>query len=556
MGFSVNDLLLAEELKDAKILGGKEGLDRQIKGVTVIEAPDIVKFINGGEVLLTGLYAFRSCSVEEFQKYINELTKKSVSALIMKRGRKVENADIKIELLLEFANTHGIPVLEVPFEISFRDIMSRIMERLFNEEVTRLKYFKTTHDNFAALALSPDSGNRGADNILDVLAKLIHNPVAVFNQNLSCLAATEDAARVLTISEDARTFEPGIYSSYTYLRQEGEEPQCLIQVKMSFREKIYLVVTERNQALDVMDFIAAESAITALRFEFSRQYAVTELEKKFQNDIMHNILNGKIHSIGELQKNTTLLGVDINGSYRVIVFGMANESMTKGDFKAKVKDTNVLSQAIVHYIKDAKIQNDLDKIVVIQAVDKEQTQEEYRREIKKIVESVQEDVSMHNKHLKVKAGVGKVVDGIIHLPESFKEANEAFMFVDVAGELSEEGSPQAMLFSDLGIFKLLCQLEDPSMLLEYVPEGLQKLYNYKKPQRDDLIVTLKTYLDRNQNLSKTAQELYVHYKTAAYRIEKITKITGIDFDNANEVLAVRIGLVVYKMIENYNKDFI
>ena len=556
MGFSVNDLLLAEELKDAKILGGKEGLDRQIKGVTIIEAPDIVKFINGGEVLLTGLYAFRSCSVEEFQKYINELTKKSVSALIMKRGRKVENADIKIELLLEFANTHGIPVLEVPFEISFRDIMSRIKERLFNEEVTRLKYFKTTHDNFAALALSPDSGNRGADNILDVLAKLIHNPVAVFNQNLSCLAATEDAARVLTISEDARTFEPGIYSSYTYLRQEGEEPQCLIQVKMSFREKIYLVVTERNQALDVMDFIAAESAITALRFEFSRQYAVTELEKKFQNDIMHNILNGKIHSIGELQKNTTLLGVDINGSYRVIVFGMANESMTKGDFKAKVKDTNVLSQAIVHYIKDAKIQNDLDKIVVIQAVDKEQTQEEYRREIKKIVESVQEDVSMHNKHLKVKAGVGKVVDGIIHLPESFKEANEAFMFVDVAGELSEEGSPQAMLFSDLGIFKLLCQLEDPSMLLEYVPEGLQKLYNYKKPQRDDLIVTLKTYLDRNQNLSKTAQELYVHYKTAAYRIEKITKITGIDFDNANEVLAVRIGLVVYKMIENYNKDFI
>ena len=556
MGFSVNDLLLAEELKDAKILGGKEGLDRQIKGVTIIEAPDIVKFINGGEVLLTGLYAFRSCSVEEFQKYINELTKKSVSALIMKRGRKVENADIKIELLLEFANTHGIPVLEVPFEISFRDIMSRIMERLFNEEVTRLKYFKTTHDNFAALALSPDSGNRGADNILDVLAKLIHNPVAVFNQNLSCLAATEDAARVLTISEDARTFEPGIYSSYTYLRQEGEEPQCLIQVKMSFREKIYLVVTERNQALDVMDFIAAESAITALRFEFSRQYAVTELEKKFQNDIMHNILNGKIHSIGELQKNTTLLGVDINGSYRVIVFGMANESMTKGDFKAKVKDTNVLSQAIVHYIKDAKIQNDLDKIVVIQAVDKEQTQEEYRREIKKIVESVQEDVSMHNKHLKVKAGVGKVVDGIIHLPESFKEANEAFMFVDVAGELSEEGSPQAMLFSDLGIFKLLCQLEDPSMLLEYVPEGLQKLYNYKKPQRDDLIVTLNTYLDRNQNLSKTAQELYVHYKTAAYRIEKITKITGIDFDNANEVLAVRIGLVVYKMIENYNKDFI
>ena len=70
------------------------------------------------------------------------------------------------------------------------------------------------------------------------------------------------------------------------------------------------------------------------------------------------------------------------------------------------------------------------------------------------------------------------------------------------------------------------------------------------------MVTLRAYLDRNLNLSKTAQDLYVHYKTAVYRIEKIEKLTGIDFDNANEVLAVRIGLVVYKMIENYNKDFI
>ena len=132
MGFSVEELLQAEELKDVKLISGERGLDREIKGVTIIEAPDIVKFIDGGEVLLTGLYAFRSCTVEEFKVYINELTRKSVSALILKRGRKVENADTKIHLLLEFSETHGIPILEVPFEFSFRDIMSLIMEHLFN----------------------------------------------------------------------------------------------------------------------------------------------------------------------------------------------------------------------------------------------------------------------------------------------------------------------------------------------------------------------------------------------------------------------------------------
>ena len=139
------------------------------------------------------------------------------------------------------------------------------------------------------------------------------------------------------------------------------------------------------------------------------------------------------------------------------------------------------------------------------------------------------------------------------MPESYKEADDAFSVIDIAGDIVDDRESCIMMFSDFGIFKLLCQLNDPELLLEYIPESLQKLYNYKKPQQEDLVETLKVYLKYNQNLSKTAQDLYVHYKTAAYRIEKISKITGMDFDNANEMLAVRIGLIVQKIIENYNK---
>lgn len=556
MGICIKELLKTKEFQNVKVVSGEEWLDNEIKGVTIIEAPDIVKFINGGEVLLTGLYAFRSCSMEEFKSYISELSRKNISGLILKRGRSVEKADVKIQFLIEFAQKNRIPILEVPFETSFQDVMSRIMERLFNEEVTRLKYFKTTHDNFSALVLGAENADKVIEKILDVLAKLISNPVAAFNRQMDCIAATEGADRFLEIRKDAEVYEPGIFSNYQYLKQNGEQTQYIIKVRLNFRERLYLVITEKNRTFDIMDSIAAESAVGALQFELVRQYSVTELEKKFQNDIMHNILNGKIDSVGELQKNASLLGVPINGSFRVIVFGLKGDEREKKDFKDKIGDTNLLSDAIACHITDVRIHNDLDRIVVIQEVLREQTQEEYRREIKAVVEKVQGYVAKHNKRLIVKAGVGKVVDGIMQLPESFKEANEAFMFVDIAGEIAEEGNSQVTLFSDLGIFKLLCQLDDPALLLEYVPEGLQKLYNYKKPQRDDLLITLRTYLDRNQNLSKTAQDLYVHYKTASYRIEKIAKITGVDFDNANEVLAFRIGLVVYKMIEKRDKNFI
>ena len=546
MAIYVKDLLMEEEMNGARLISGEEGLDNEIKGVTIIEAPDIVKWINGGEVLLTGLYAFRSCSMEDFKNYIDELVKKKISALILKRGKPVEGAEDKVEYLIQFSRKHTIPILEVPFEISFRDVMSRLMERLFNEEVTRLKYFKTTHDNFSALVLGSESIGVAIDQILDVLAKLIRNPVAAFNRQLDCIGASEGAERSLEIQKDAQSYEPGVYSNYEYLRQQIENrQQYIVKVKLNLRERLYLVITEEEDSFDVMDAIATESAIWALQFELVRQYSVTELEKKFQNDIMHNILNGKIDSISELQKNTSLLGVPINGSFRVIVFGLKGEDRDKRDFKSKISDTHLLSDAIACQMTNVKIYNDLDRIVVVKEVNKEQTQEEYRQEIREIVDKVQAYVSRQDKELQVKAGVGKVVEGVINLPDSFKEANEAFTFVDIAGEISEDGNSQVTLFSDLGIFKLLCQLDNPELLLEYVPEGLQKLYNYKKPQRDDLLITLKTYLDRNLNLSKTAQDLFVHYKTASYRIEKIAKIT-----------AFRIGLVVYKMIEKYNKDYL
>ena len=110
MGFTVRDMLKAEIFGNAKVLGGSQGLDNEILGVTIIEAPDIVKFINGGEVLLTGFYAFQSCSVKEFGEYIEALSKKKVSAVAVKRKQNVEHIEEKLHILLNYAGEHGVPV--------------------------------------------------------------------------------------------------------------------------------------------------------------------------------------------------------------------------------------------------------------------------------------------------------------------------------------------------------------------------------------------------------------------------------------------------------------
>lgn len=560
MGFTVEDLLQidSEYVEKMVLTGGREGIRKKIKGVTIIEAPDIVRFIEGGELLLTGLYAFSVCTLEEFKKSLIEIQKKNISGLIVKRGRHVENAEEKIELLKEFSEKYEVPLIEVPFEISFQAIMLLVMERVFNEEVARLKYYKTTHDNFTALSLSENYEENPVGDILDMLSKMIRNPVALFNRNLSCYATTDEDFTTFEMSEDMEKVNPGVFTNYKYMKQQGEKTHYVIQLNLNVGVKMYLVIEEVRSEVSLMDFIAVENAIIALQYVFSRKFAVSELEKRYQNDILNNILNGKPGSMQELKKSMDLLGMDINGYYRVCVFGVEDESMMHKDVNAKLRNAklrniNFLEDAISRQFPEAKAHKDMEKVAVICSVVPDLPQAEYRRELELMPEKVQGVMTAQNKHLRVTAGVGKIVQGIVRVSESYKEANDAYSFVDIAGEVSEDGNSQIMLFSDLGIFRLLCQMENPQMLLEYVPESLQKLYNYKKPQQEDLMITLKTYLDYNQNMSKTAQDLYVHYKTAAYRIEKIAKITGMDFDNANEMLAVRIGLVIYKMIENYRK---
>ena len=562
MGLSVEEMLQIDIFSNAKLLGGAAGLGNEIKGATIIEAPDIVKFISGGEVLLTRFYAFQSCSLKEFNEYFRELAAKKVSAIVIKRGNDVEDIEEKVTYIQEFAEKYAVPVLEVAFELSFREILRPILERLFNEEVRRLKYFKTTHDNFTALSFVHGSGDDSLQKILDVLEKLIGNPAALFNQNMEYLAGTEGSVPKMTISERAEECQPKFYSNYIYLRQKvaltDEDPkmyeQYVVKWRVMYNRRVYLVITASKNPFGDMDDIAIENAVTALKQEMFRRHSVEELEEKFQNDIITQILNGNIHSRKELEREVRHLGIPFHANYRVLILKLWNESAgTFERLNEQFKFDSILRDAVVNEFEDVRIRNDVDQVIVIQQIRPEQKQDDYRRELKGTVERIQKRISQKNKNLKVRAGVGKEVEGVLGISDSFKEARDSLEFIGIFVERSAEQGHYIAFFSDMGIFKLLCKCDNPEELYEYIPESLQKLLHYKKQQRQELLLTLNTYLDRNQNLTKTAQELFVHYKTASYRIDRIVKITGIDMNNASEVLAVRIGLIVNKMIENMKR---
>ena len=92
-------------------------------------------------------------------------------------------------------------------------------------------------------------------------------------------------------------------------------------------------------------------------------------------------------------------------------------------------------------------------------------------------------------------------------------------------------------------------MTDKEQLRPYIPDSLYNLYQYDQQKSGELVSTLECYLNHNQSLKKTSQLMYVHYRTDSYRLEKIAEISGMDFTNVSEMLAVRNGLIILKIME-------
>ena len=58
-----------------------------------------------------------------------------------------------------------------------------------------------------------------------------------------------------------------------------------------------------------------------------------------------------------------------------------------------------------------------------------------------------------------------------------------------------------------------------------------KLWGMQQDQGDDLLLTLKTYLDHERSVTKTSEALFTHRNTVLYRIKKIQEILRRDLND-------------------------
>ena len=549
MAYTVRKLLESEQFPKMKLLCGEKGLDLEVKGIRIIEIEDMERYLTGGEILITSFQVYLSCSDREVEQHFEDLVKSDISGFIVKKRKEYDPTGRRLSLLEKHCKKYEIPLVEISEDSYYWGIIRYVMIQVFDKDTARLKYFKITHDSFNTFILKNNGSSNTASDIIKFLSIMIENPVVLYYGDLNCMVSTNSDNSKLILSDEIQPYKPNIITKFQYMKQmKGSCVQYVVKFAILSEVEIYITITEENRELTELDYMAIENAIINLQYGFLSEFAQDEVKKKYQRDIVHNILNGLLSS-KEMTEAAAQLGMKESDTYRVVDFHTITKNVQRKYTKEQLHEVGVIEGELMHLLPDALIYRNMDQIVMIQQVDSDQTELEYQKEMEEIEEVIQRSILYRKKDTDFQIGIGKSVEGYQRLKESYQEASRAIKYIDIIRLVTGDKNKSVVHYSSLGFFQIFGEIDDVTELERYIPETLKKLYLYDDEHKGELITTLQMYLRNNQSIKKTADAMFVHYRTISYRLEKIKQISGINFDNANEVLAVSNGLIIYKMLK-------
>ena len=190
------------------------------------------------------------------------------------------------------------------------------------------------------------------------------------------------------------------------------------------------------------------------------------------------------------------------------------------DVSGRSADINMSGNNISEIIPvDSSMKNILDTDTVSESDKKEV--------LAKIYKSLSEYLYSISSDLKLVMGVGRAYEGIGDLQKSFTEASRCVI-------LSEKMNMSGRVFwyEEMGIYNLFSELADKKVMQEFIDSTLGVIIEYDRNNNSKLLETLKAYLWNNNSLIHASEQLYTHRNTVKYRVQRISQLTGRDFDDA------------------------
>ena len=146
------------------------------------------------------------------------------------------------------------------------------------------------------------------------------------------------------------------------------------------------------------------------------------------------------------------------------------------------------------------------------------------------------------KEQKFRIGIGRPYIDVFKLNKSYEQAKV------IVEKFNKSNTANILHYDDLGLYSILYFDGIQTELFKLCNDTINPIVEYDKLNNAELIKTLRVYFKCNGNMKKISKEMFMHYNTIVYRIQKIKDITGVDFENGDIRLKFEIALKALDLI--------
>lgn len=508
---TVKDILQRKHFECIEVIAGKEGLNRSVKWVHVVDVTNIRNLLNGNELILSTGVAWKE-NKELFISLVEQLIESEAAGLCIEIG--TYTTLIPPEILI-IANKSNFPIILFHKEVPFVEITQDIHTLLINHQYQIISDLESYSQALNKKLLQM----KHYVEILTFIQQYLKIQVVIKFQ-------TNEIQFVPKVLEHERK---AILERITQHDHNPSSKIANICIQLLGDNYAELFILSKDRTLTEFDQLILDRTGTALAQFLLRELYVEEKRRVEEVEWLMKWLEGEQdeESITEYMAYH-LPPIQIKGAVVCVCRLAPFEQYSNLDLTYfKLYFRTILEQQGFSLLAVEK------RFTITFILLNKRNSLTWKQRLKEGLHKLTES---DNKFQLVMA-IGKYVENLKDIPFSYKTAVET-------NEIQNKGLKEDKIsfYDDLHIIRLISLLNRHVNLQELVHEYLKPVIDYDEKYNGKLMETLKTYLACNGSKQETAKKLYVVRQTLYHRIDKLEKLLGEDFMEHEKRLAIELML--------------
>jgi purine catabolism regulator len=502
------------ELATARHAGGT-----RVRWVHSTELSDPTPWLSGGELVLTTGIQLEDGG--DLEAYVRRLVAHGIAGLGLGTGFRHPRLPAA---LVSAAESAGLPLFEVPYELPFLAITERASAHLVNEQYDSLRRSVALQGRLERLVLE----ERGLPALMTVLAEAVGGMAGVLSARGDILAAAQvGAAAPLRAAEELEAVR-AVLRRRGALRRPAPEPfevdaprkRRALALPVVIREHAapgaWLVALAATGALGDFERLILKQTVTVVALELMRLRVRRDTERRLAGDVLAEALTGRLDA-DELQLRLQPFGIKDRAA--VLAFAL------RDPVAAEPILDRLLTEAGVGALVSAR--GDLLCAVIDAGAGGADALE--------LAAVARQELTAAEGE--VRAAVSRPAP-TRELRRSFHEARWALE----AARAVNGGAPEVATHRDLGVFALLLSVQDDDALRSYCRTVLEPVQEGDGGYGDELLRSLDAFIEHNGHWERAAHVLCCHRHTLRYRIRRVEQLTGRDLSSARDRIEFWLAL--------------